>query len=110
MSYNYVFYPEYSGIQPYLFVDLNYQYCGQRISLTHANFSTSNLDPEPFNTFTETMGFGFTTQIYKQLYLDSKIGAGIFQQNTFDHFSFLHSAITYKASAGLTILLNGKKN
>lgn len=104
--YNYVFYPNNSAIEPFLFADLNYQYCGQRIPVGYVSYWQNEIAPDPINTFTETMGFGFSAQIYKQLYLNMKAGAGLSQQNRFNDFTFSGVNFTYKASVGLTYRLS----
>lgn len=109
--YNYVFYPNNSAIEPFLFTDLNYQYCGQRIPVGYVSYWQNEINPDPVNTFTETIGFGFSAQIYSRIYLKMQFGTGLSQQNTFDDFRFNGSGFTYKGSAGLTYRLGeaGKK-
>ena len=99
-NYNYVFYPKNSEIEPFVFFDLNYQYCSNRNGSTYGNIATYDANSIPFNTFTETIGFGFTTDVYKNFYLILKGGVGLVHQNTFDNFNFDSSSFTYKASIG----------
>lgn len=101
LNYSYVFYPSSSEIEPFFFFDLNYQYCGFRDNY-RLDFTTFyDTDPTSFNTFTETIGIGFTTDIYKNIYLIMKGGIGLSQENTFDHFEFDSSGFCYKTSGGV---------
>lgn len=100
LNYNYVFYPKNSEIEPFVFFDLNYQYCSNRNGSSYGNIVTYDPNGIPFNTFTETIGVGFTTDIYKNFYLIMKGGVGFAHQNTFDNFNFDSRSFNYKASIG----------
>lgn len=98
LNYKYVFYPNQSDIEPYFFFDANYQYCGRKLFPPGKDYPVTLSDP--YGTLTETIGIGFTTDIYRNFYFDLRAGVGLVQEKWYSGFDFPGGA-TYKTTIGL---------
>ncbi|MBC8173222.1 MAG: hypothetical protein H7X71_04875 [Chitinophagales bacterium] len=106
-SYNYVFYPAQSEIEPYLFADIEYTKCGRRgLGFTNQDGNVS----DPYPTLMPIIGFGFTTQIYQNFFYNMMAGVGFLYESPFAYSQIKLSepGATYKVgvSVGYTFAQN----